>query len=254
MIAIISLLVVLTLSILITRIATVALTLTGLSKDAARFQARSAFTGVGFTTDEAEKVVNHPPRRQIILLLMLLGNAGIVTAVSSLILSFLDKGTQSLLVRMAVLSGGIIFLWVAATNQWLDRHVSRLISSVINRYTRVEVRDYSRLLRLSGDYGITELHVDKDCWLVDKKLGKTRLRDEGIVVLGITRQDGKYLGAPDGSTEVLPNDNLVIYGRSQNLKKVDERRRDVRGDQEHDQAVLEQRELEREEKTRDARR
>ena len=72
MLSIISLLVVLTLSILVTRIATVALTYTGLSRESARFQARSAFTGVGFTTNESEKVVNHPLRRKILMLLMLL--------------------------------------------------------------------------------------------------------------------------------------------------------------------------------------
>ena len=44
----------------LTRIATVALQLTGLSKANARFQARSAFTGVGYTTSEAEDTVNHP--------------------------------------------------------------------------------------------------------------------------------------------------------------------------------------------------
>jgi len=48
------------------------------------------FTGVGFTTSESEKVVSHPVRRRILLMLMLLGNAGIVTAVSSLIVSFVD--------------------------------------------------------------------------------------------------------------------------------------------------------------------
>ena len=79
---IISLLIILTLSILITRIATVALVVTGLSREAARFQARSAYTGVGFTTDESEKVVNHPVRRKILLVLMLLGNAGIITTIS----------------------------------------------------------------------------------------------------------------------------------------------------------------------------
>ncbi|MGZ3673172.1 MAG: potassium transporter TrkA, partial [Ktedonobacterales bacterium] len=50
MVALVSFLLVLTLSLIIERIATVALTLTGLSRDAAAFQARSAFTGTGFTT------------------------------------------------------------------------------------------------------------------------------------------------------------------------------------------------------------
>lgn len=91
MIAIFSLLVVLILSLLITRIATVALTLTGLSRESARFQARSAFTGVGFATHEAENVVNHPVRRRILMLLMLLGNAGIVTVIASMILAFVNQ-------------------------------------------------------------------------------------------------------------------------------------------------------------------
>ena len=86
MLSILTLLMVLTFSILVTRIASVALTHTGLSRESAKFQARSAFTGVGFTTSESEKVVNHPVRRRILLLLMLLGNAGIVTAVSTLII------------------------------------------------------------------------------------------------------------------------------------------------------------------------
>ena len=48
MFAVVTLLLVLVLSILITRVATVALTHTGLSRQTARFQARSALTGVGF--------------------------------------------------------------------------------------------------------------------------------------------------------------------------------------------------------------
>lgn len=83
MAAIVSVLVILALSILVTRIATVALTHTGLSREAAAFQARSAFTGVGYTTTEAESTVTHPVRRRIIAALMLLGNLGIITSMSS---------------------------------------------------------------------------------------------------------------------------------------------------------------------------
>lgn len=54
-------------------------------KESSKFQARSAFTGVGFITDESERVVNHPVRRRILLLLMILGNAGILTGMASLI-------------------------------------------------------------------------------------------------------------------------------------------------------------------------
>ena len=90
MIPIITLLVVVILSILVTRFATIALTYTGLSRETARFQARSAFTGVGFTTSESENVVNHPVRRKILMLLMLFGNAGIVTVIASVVLAFIN--------------------------------------------------------------------------------------------------------------------------------------------------------------------
>jgi len=37
-----------------------------LSVEAAHFQARSALTGVGFTTSESELIVGHPARRRIV--------------------------------------------------------------------------------------------------------------------------------------------------------------------------------------------
>ena len=60
MIAIGTVLAAILVSLLVTRVAAIALSVTGLSRESARFQARSAFTGVGFTTSEAESVVNHP--------------------------------------------------------------------------------------------------------------------------------------------------------------------------------------------------
>ena len=90
MLSIISLVVVVILSMLVVRIATVASTLTGLSGELVRFKARSVFTGAGFTRGKSEKVVGHPVRRRINMLLMLLGNVGIITAMSTSILSAID--------------------------------------------------------------------------------------------------------------------------------------------------------------------
>ena len=78
MAAALTLLLVLIVNMALTRIATVALVHTGLGRETARFQARSAFTGVGFTTNEAEGIVTHPVRRRIVMWLMLVGNVGIV--------------------------------------------------------------------------------------------------------------------------------------------------------------------------------
>ena len=90
MAAALTLLLVLIVNMALTRIATVALVHTGLGRETARFQARSAFTGVGFTTNEAESIVTHPVRRRIVMWLMLVGNVGIVAVLSSLILSLVN--------------------------------------------------------------------------------------------------------------------------------------------------------------------
>ncbi len=248
MVAAVSLLIVLTVSILITRIATVALMHTGLSRESARFQARSAFTGVGFTTDEAEKVVGHPVRRRILMLLMLLGNAGIVTAISSMILTFVDKddgGAGAWLLRFALLIGGVAILWTAAYSQWLDQRLSRLIRWALARWTSLDVRDYASLLRLSGEYTVTELQVEPEDWMADCTLEELRLREEGVLVLGVQPTDGPYVGAPTANTRIGPGDTVLLYGREKNLAALDQRVGHIGGQREHLDAVAEQRRIER---------
>ncbi|PWE00749.1 hypothetical protein [Marinilabilia rubra] len=110
--SLISFLIIFTLSVLITKIASQALIHTGLSKEVAQFQARSAFTGVGFTTGEAENIVNHPVRRKIVMSLMLIGNVGIISAMASLILTFVNNNLESQenILRLAIILGGLSIL------------------------------------------------------------------------------------------------------------------------------------------------
>ncbi len=249
MVAIVSLLLIVSLSILITRIATVALTHTGISRQSAKFQARSAFSGVGFTTSESEQMVNHPVRRKILLILMLLGNAGIVTAVTSLILTFVDlKGSSAATLRVGILAAGLIALWGVASSKWLDRHLSELISKILSRYTKLDVKDYAGLLHLSGEYRISEMRVRADDWMANNSLKKLKLRDEGVMVLGIARENGAYIGAPKGPTEIKPNDTLILYGRASAFENLDVRKKGSRGDQEHKDAVDEQKRIAEKEK------
>jgi len=252
MISIISLLVVLTLSILVTRIATVALTHTGLSRESAKFQARSAFTGVGFTTNESEKVVNHPLRRRILLMLMLLGNAGVVTAVSSLILSFVNLNQSgAMLWRVVLLVTGLVVLWTFAASQWVDRHLSNLVSKALKRYTNLKIHDFAKLLHLAGDYQVTELLVKSGDWLAGHKLAELGLRKEGIMVLGVTRADGRFIGAPDGETEIKADNVLILYGRAEVMIDLDQRQYGYTGNMAHQKNIVDQKKIEREEKNKD---
>ncbi|MFC1619106.1 TrkA C-terminal domain-containing protein [Candidatus Neomarinimicrobiota bacterium] len=241
MLAIFTLLLVVTLSITVTRIATIALVHTGLSIETARFQARSAFTGSGFTTSESENVVNHPVRRRIVMMLMLLGNAGIVTVISSFILTFVNRSESvSVAPRIIILILGLAALWFLSRSKWVDKRLSWLIDRFLKRYTKLDVRDYASLMHLAGEYSLVELEVEEGDWISDRSLAECELGDEGIMVLGIKRFDGTYLGAPRGSTLLLSKDILIIYGRVGKIEELDQRRKNKRGDQLHEKAVAEQ--------------
>ena len=247
MAAFVAVLITVAVSLLITRIGTTALVHTGLSREVARFQARSAFFGVGFTTTEAESVVNHPVRRRIVLWLVLLGNAGIVTVLASVVLSASsDKGIT--LPRVALLAGGLALLGLLSRT----RAVDRIIDAALRRWTDLDVRDYADLLELSGDYSVAELKVEQGDWLAEEALRDLHLRDEGVVVLGITRANSTWLGAPDGDTVVHAGDTLVVYGRDDRVCELDMRRDDASGDAAHAAAVAEQERLEAAEEELDA--
>ena len=241
-IGIIAVLTVLGLSLLVTKIAATALSLTGLSHEAAKFQARSAFTGTGFTTREAEKVVDHPVRRRIITLLMITRSAGIVSIIISLILSFGGSGEESQkLYRFLWLIAGLIALWWAASSRHIDRYLSRCIEWAFRRWTDLDTRDYQSLLRLSGEYTVKELAVKEQDWLADKTLRDCRLTEEGVIVLGIYRDNGDYVGAPTADTRIYAGDLLILYGRAGALRELDQRREDMEGEAAHERAVDEQR-------------
>jgi hypothetical protein len=238
MIAVVSLLLVITVSMLVTHVATIALTLTGLSREMARFQARSAFTGVGFTTRESESIVNHPVRRRILMMLMLFGNAGIAATVTTLIISFLSTtGSASTLLRMVLMLSGLVGLVLVSRSDWVDRRLSPIIKWALKRYTRLDVRDYASLFRLSRDYCISEIKVAAEDWMANKALLDLKLQEEGVLVLGIQRKAGQYIGAPHGKTVILPNDVLIVYGRLSLTRQLDSRMAGRAGEEAHRQAV-----------------
>ena len=212
MIAVASLLVVLMLSMTVTRIGAVALRLTGVSDDTARFQARSALTGAGFTTTESEQIVAHPVRRRIIGLLMLLGNLGLVAVSGTLILSLVGIEERADAWRLAVLAGGLVVVYALASSKAIDRLMCGAITWALSRYTDLETRDFTTLLHLKGDYRIAELRVEPTDWMVGKTLREMRLEQEGILVLGVSSPGTAYEGAPRDDFRVESGQTLVIYG------------------------------------------
>ena len=228
-------------SVIVTRVATAILTLTGLSHEAARFQARSALTGVGFTTNEAEAVVSHPLRRRVVMALMLIGSAGVITVIATLLLSFVEAGSREAGLRLVVLVGGLGALLLLARSRVFDRALSRLIGRALTRWTDLDARDYAALLHLAGEYAVLELYVDPDDWTAGRTIADLAPWEEGMRILGIVRPDGRYVGAPIGPTRVEAGDTLLVYGRADQVRELDGRKAGPEGDAAHRRACETQR-------------
>lgn len=122
------------------------------------------------------------------------------------------------LVRLGVITGGVTVLWLSLRISLVDRVLSRLIGLALVRFTDLETRDSVGLLRLSNHWVVAELEVSEDDWLCDVALGELLLPHEGVLVLGIERNDGRWIGSPGRGHRPprwRPGSSLWYAGRHQ---------------------------------------
>jgi hypothetical protein len=218
--ALIALLIIGGFSLLIVRVGSTALMMTGLSWDTASFQSYSAFFGVGFTTSEAEMVVNHPIRRRIIRDLILFGNVGITSALATLVVAFVQKTDYTgILSTIAWLAGGAALLFVLARIGFLKRALDRMIRYSLRRAGMVRAMDYELLLRAKDGFCISEIDMLLGNPLVGKRLGESRPADRGIIILGILKGT-EFQGAPGPNHRVELGDIVTVYGQEEAVTKL----------------------------------
>lgn len=215
----IALFVIATISLLLVRIGATALMMTGLSWDIANFQACSSFFGVGFTTSESEHVVNHPLRRRIIRDLILSGNVGLTSAMTTAIITFLDiKNSSAVLSTLGILIVGLIVLFLLAKIGLVQTLLDKSIRKGLASMGMVHAADYDLLLKVQSGFCVSELEISADDALAGKMLGDSRPADHGIIVLGITKPDSTFLGAPNRYEKVEPGDTLLVYGSEASIQ------------------------------------
>lgn len=230
----------LTISLIVIRVGTMALMLTGLSREASRFQAHSAFTGVGYTTEESESIVEHPVRRHLTMGLMMLGNIGMATVIATLTATLLSERTsEHWELSFGVLALGVLLLWALAKSTWVEQQLNRPIAWALRQFSNLDVRDYVSLLELSSGFTVSELKVEPSDWVAGKTLVELGLAREGVLVLGIHHQNGPYVGAPSGQSMICAYDTLVIYGPLDRLEELDSRCHGPAGDKAHREAAKE---------------
>lgn len=208
---------------LIVRIGAIALMMTGLPRETANFQAISAFFGVGFTTAESELVVTHSARRKITQHLIVAGNLGITSALATFIVTLLADGEDAGISRAWTLPiglGGVILLFGILSVRPVRIATEWIIRKSLKSAGVIRPMDYDLLLRVVHGYVLSELAISADSPLANKPLTQSGLGQLGVLVLGISRHDGSYIGAPAGRDVIEPGDQLIVYGREEDLSRL----------------------------------
>lgn len=210
MVAAFSLLIIFAVTFFVVRLAAVALRLTGLPEQNARFQAMSALTGTGYTTTEAEMIVNYPIRRKIIAWLMIFGNLGIVSILSTLMISFVrtDSDMTAILTQLGWMVGMTFVFFLIMLNPFVDRMICGFIGLLLEKFTFLGGRHYKRLLQLGNQLSISEhqFFAKESVSPDDIKL------EEGVSILAIRRGTGRTELFSSNIGLIEPGDSLILLG------------------------------------------
>jgi hypothetical protein len=222
MVALVWLVIIAVAALLVVRLGTTALTLTGLARHTAEFQAYSAFFGVGFTTRESEQVVNHPIRRRIVQHLILAGHIGLTSVIVPLVVTFVNiKTMREGMTQLGLIIGSLAILWFIIRTSFFETLVERSIKFALQRTGALrQTLDHEVLLRLYAGHTVSEVVLEPGHPFVGRRLADQALAERGIVVLGVARAHGTYIAAPHGDMMCHASDVLTVYGRDDEVRKL----------------------------------
>jgi hypothetical protein len=214
-------LIVLTVWMFILWFGSIALEATGMERRKARFQALSALTGTGFTTREADDVVNHPSRRLIAGWLMFLGSVGIILfllIILAILVIGIKPGTQlspALIVALAIPPFVLIVLyWIGV----LDKAGTKIVNWMKRSAYFTPELSTREMVHQAGDYSVAHLTIGRKAPEVGRKISNTSLAKHKITILAIERGD-KTLPFPEAKETVQAGDHLLCYGETAKISR-----------------------------------
>jgi len=219
---------------IVVRIGAVAFQLTGLEWSLAKFQSLSCFSGTGFTTKEAELITGDSRRRRIASVLMVMGNAGLVTMIASMASAFnpqqvlLARFSESLLpvsipsvlvpwVNLAVIILGLLVIYIVFTNKRFALMLTGYLRKRIVKKELFKPVSFEELLFLTGGHGISRIEVCEGSPLINKTLAESDLRKNDITVLAIIR-DNVTMPNPSAAVTIQRGDELISFGKLENIR------------------------------------
>ncbi len=223
MVPLVILIITLIVSWIIVRIGAIAFQLTGLEWSLAKFQALSCFSGTGFTTKESELIVGDKRRRQIASILMILGNAGLVSLIASAASAlntepaWFEQNFLNTPINLAVLASALFIVYKILTNRKITGKLTRYLRRKIVKQEILKPVSFEELLMLTGGYGISRIEVCEGNPIIDKTLAESDLRKNDITVLAIIRGE-ETIPNPSASRKILKGDGLIAFGKLEKLR------------------------------------
>ena len=212
----------------------IAFQLTGLEWSQAKFQSLSCYSGTGFTTKEAELITTDKQRRRIASILMVLGNAGLVTLIASAASAlnprqaFLTTLSESFLpfkipdyfvpiVNLSIIVIALYILYKISVNKKLTEKLTKALRKKILKRELFKPVSFEELLLATGGYGVARIDVCEKYPVANKTLAQSELRKMDVTVLVIERQDDT-IPNPAAEQTILADDRLICFGKLDNIR------------------------------------
>ncbi|MBS4537761.1 TrkA C-terminal domain-containing protein [Clostridium sp. D2Q-11] len=203
----------------VVEILSVALKMTGLDIEKARFQVISIITSTGFTTRESELIAQHKGRRQIAQILMLVSYVG-EAAVIGLVLYILQNDNSITLVAIAILllvTAILIFI----RKKWIGRRLEVFIEKQLGKRMKrnKKYKTVDEVLKLNDEYGVVEFVIEEDTKLLNKNLKNSGLSERHIQVLNVDRAS-YIIHFPTIDFIFRAGDKVIVYGNLDNINRL----------------------------------
>jgi hypothetical protein len=198
-------------SLVCVRAGAIALELTGMERDKARFQALSAFTNTGFTTRETEEITNFPIRRKIVTVLIVLGHAGTVSVIATFATSMLQREPLYTAMNLGIILVSLYLIYRLALWQGLTARMREFFRNQLLKRYELCCPSLEEMLKVNEGFGVVRLVIPKGSPLIGSPLFKLELKKKKVQILSILRGQ-EAIAVPRGEDFLLAGDVVICYG------------------------------------------
>lgn len=197
----------------------IALKLTGLNLDKARFQVISIITNTGFTTKESELISQHPTRRKIAQILMLLSYVG-YAALIGLVVNIVQSKYEIIYIILAVIIIILAVLFILRNKPLVYKLEKSIEKILIKKMAKnKKYRTVEEVLKLNDEFGVAEFMIEDGSKLEGITLMESDLTDQSIQVLNVDR-GAHIIHFPKRDLIFRVGDKVTVYGNLDNIKEL----------------------------------